>query len=83
MEYYRQSVADVTAEKLLPQPEQIAPTQLDLVIVYLVTHPIVAMVSTSKSSFLSNPRHLGLGAVQQVGAQRKTSAVGRANVKEA
>ncbi|HKN53768.1 MAG TPA: protein translocase subunit SecD, partial [Amycolatopsis sp.] len=58
-------------------------TILDLVIVYLVTHPIVAMVSTSKSSFLSNPRHLGLGAVQQVGAQRKTSAVGRANVKEA
>ncbi|MFT7874315.1 MULTISPECIES: protein translocase subunit SecD, partial [Amycolatopsis] len=59
-------------------------TVLDLVVVYLVTHPLVAMVSTSKNSFLSNPRHLGLGAVQQVGSQRKKStAVGRANVKEA
>ncbi|GLY37489.1 protein translocase subunit SecD [Amycolatopsis sp. NBRC 101858] len=59
-------------------------TVLDLVVVYLVTHPLVAIVSTSKSSFLSNPRHLGLGAVQQVGSQRKKSTtVGRANVKEA
>jgi preprotein translocase subunit SecD len=57
---------------------------LDLVVVYLVTHPLVAMVSTSKSSFLSNPRNLGLGAVQQLGSQRKKSTtVGRANVKEA
>ncbi|MEV6644115.1 protein translocase subunit SecD [Amycolatopsis sp. NPDC051371] len=59
-------------------------TVLDLVVVYLVTHPLVAMVSTSKSPFLSNPRNLGLGAVQQVGSQRKKSTtVGRANVKEA
>ncbi|MEU4248368.1 protein translocase subunit SecD [Amycolatopsis sp. NPDC026612] len=59
-------------------------TVLDLVVVYLVTHPLVAIVSTSKSSFLSNPRHLGLGAVQQLGSQRKkTASVGRANVKEA
>ncbi|GAB3157586.1 protein translocase subunit SecD [Amycolatopsis sp. NPDC004378] len=59
-------------------------TVLDLVVVYLVTHPLVAMVSTSKSKFLSNPRNLGLGAVQQVGSQRKKStSVGRANVKEA
>ncbi|MGW3967110.1 protein translocase subunit SecD [Amycolatopsis sp. NPDC005003] len=59
-------------------------TVLDLVVVYLVTHPLVAMVSTSKNAFLSNPRHLGLGAVQQVGSQRKKSTtVGRANVKEA
>jgi len=59
-------------------------TVLDLVVVYLVTHPLVAMVSTSKNTFLSNPRHLGLGAVQQVGSQRKKStSVGRANVKEA
>lgn len=59
-------------------------TVLDLVVVYLVTHPLVAIVSTSKSSFLSNPRNLGLGAVQQVGSQRKKStSVGRANVKEA
>ncbi|WP_206789771.1 protein translocase subunit SecD [Amycolatopsis sp. MtRt-6] len=59
-------------------------TVLDLVVVYLVTHPLVALVSTSKNAFLSNPRHLGLGAVQQVGSQRKKStSVGRANVKEA
>ncbi|MEV4150590.1 protein translocase subunit SecD [Amycolatopsis sp. NPDC049691] len=59
-------------------------TVLDLVVVYLVTHPLVAIVSTSKNAFLSNPRHLGLGAVQQVGSQRKKStSVGRANVKEA
>jgi hypothetical protein len=35
---------DVTAEKLLPQPEQIAPTELDLVIVYIPgttnAHPV-------------------------------------------
>ena len=58
-------------------------TVLDLVVVYLVTHPLVAMVSTSKNTFLSNPKHLGLGAVQQVGSQRKTPVVRRANVKEA
>ncbi|MEU0793002.1 protein translocase subunit SecD [Amycolatopsis sp. NPDC005961] len=59
-------------------------TVLDLVVVYLVTHPLVAIVSTSKSTFLSNPKNLGLGAVQQVGSQRKKSTtVGRANVKEA
>ena len=58
-------------------------TVLDLVVVYLVTHPLVAIVSTSKSRFLSNPRHLGLGAVQLVGSQRKPARVGRANVKEA
>ncbi|WP_410645720.1 protein translocase subunit SecD [Amycolatopsis sp. lyj-346] len=59
-------------------------TVLDLVVVYLVTHPLVAMVSTSKNAFLSNPRNLGLGAVQQLGSQRKKSTtVGRANVKEA
>ncbi|UOZ04842.1 protein translocase subunit SecD [Amycolatopsis sp. WQ 127309] len=58
-------------------------TVLDLVIVYLVTHPLVAIASTSKSKFLSNPKYLGLGAVQQVGSQRKSTSVGRANVKEA
>ncbi|HWD03030.1 MAG TPA: protein translocase subunit SecD [Amycolatopsis sp.] len=60
-------------------------TVLDLVVVYLVTHPLVAMVSTSKSSFLSNPRHLGLGAVQRLGAQRKSvrPSARRPNVKEA
>ncbi|MFD2469370.1 protein translocase subunit SecD [Amycolatopsis silviterrae] len=61
-------------------------TVLDLVVVYLVTHPLVAMVSTSKSKFLSNPRNLGLGAVLKLGAQRKPTrpAPGRrSNVKEA
>ena len=60
-------------------------TVLDLVVVYLVTHPLVAMVSRSKSKFLSNPKNLGLGAVQQVGSERKAArpAAGRPNVKEA
>ncbi|WIX75718.1 protein translocase subunit SecD [Amycolatopsis carbonis] len=60
-------------------------TVLDLVVVYLVTHPLVAMVSTSKSAFLSNPRNLGLGAVQRLASERKSArpAVGRTNVKEA
>lgn len=60
-------------------------TVLDLVVVYLVTHPLVSLFSTSKSAFLSNPRHLGLGAVQQLGSQRKAArpSVGRSNVKEA
>ncbi|MEW2499976.1 MULTISPECIES: protein translocase subunit SecD [unclassified Amycolatopsis] len=60
-------------------------TVLDLVVVYLVTHPLVAMVSTSKSAFLSNPRNLGLGAVQRLASERRSArpAVGRTNVKEA
>ncbi|WP_432844930.1 protein translocase subunit SecD [Amycolatopsis sp. CA-161197] len=60
-------------------------TVLDLVVVYLVTHPLVAMVSTSKSTFLSNPRNLGLGAVQRLASERRSArpAVGRTNVKEA
>jgi hypothetical protein len=35
IEAWRPYWPDVTAEKLLPQPEQIAPTELDLVIVYI------------------------------------------------
>ncbi|MGW4489948.1 protein translocase subunit SecD [Amycolatopsis sp. NPDC004368] len=60
-------------------------TVLDLVVVYLVTHPLVAMVSTSKSKFLSNPRNLGLGAVQRLASERRATrpTVGRTNVKEA
>lgn len=61
-------------------------TVLDLVVVYLVTHPLVAMVSRSKSQFLSNPKNLGLGAVQQLGSERKVAArtaPGGPNVKEA
>ncbi|KZB86236.1 protein translocase subunit SecD [Amycolatopsis regifaucium] len=60
-------------------------TVLDLVVVYLVTHPLVAMVSRSKSKFLSNPKNLGLGAVQQLGSDRKAARAvpGRPNAKEA
>ncbi|MFD8496922.1 protein translocase subunit SecD [Amycolatopsis sp. NPDC059657] len=61
-------------------------TVLDLVVVFLVTHPLIAMISKSKSKFLSDPKHLGLGAVQEVGSHVKTAApkVGAsANVKEA
>jgi preprotein translocase subunit SecD len=60
-------------------------TVLDLVVVYLVTHPFVALVSRSKWKFISNPKHLGLGAVQELGTQRKPTkpVVGGANVKEA
>jgi preprotein translocase subunit SecD len=58
-------------------------TVLDLVVVYLVTHPLVAIVSRSKSKFLSNPKNLGLGAVQELGSHRKQTAPVGANVKEA
>jgi preprotein translocase subunit SecD len=60
-------------------------TVLDLVVVYLVTHPLVALVSKSKWKFLSNPKNLGLGAVQELGSHRKPAkpVVGGANVKEA
>jgi len=43
-------------------------TVLDLVIVYLFTHPIVALFARSKT-FMS-PRISGLGSVQKVAAQR-------------
>jgi preprotein translocase subunit SecD len=59
-------------------------TVLDLVVVYLVTHPLVAMVSKSKSTFLSNPKHLGLGAVQKENSRPPSAgAASRATVKEA
>ncbi|SFE07836.1 preprotein translocase subunit SecD [Actinopolyspora alba] len=48
-------------------------TVLDLIVVFLVTHPLVALASRSK--FLSRPGLTGLGAVQRMGerarAQRK------------
>lgn len=50
-------------------------TILDLVVVFLVTHPLVALASRSKT--LSKPRFSGLGAVQRMGtAARKRSAAG-------
>jgi preprotein translocase subunit SecD len=58
-------------------------TILDLVVVFLVTHPLVALASTSK--LLSNPKFSGLGAVQRAGAAQRAAAAGRATtaVKEA
>ncbi|MCA1673244.1 MAG: MMPL family transporter, partial [Actinobacteria bacterium] len=41
-------------------------TVLDLVVVFLVTHPLVAMAA--KSALLSRPALSGLGAAQRVGA---------------
>ncbi|MBN6040885.1 protein translocase subunit SecD [Amycolatopsis sp. 195334CR] len=56
-------------------------TVLDLVVVFLVTHPLVALVSKSKA--LSSPKISGLGGVQRVGSQRRTAKVAGATVKEA
>ncbi|RRO18230.1 protein translocase subunit SecD [Saccharopolyspora rhizosphaerae] len=51
-------------------------TVLDLVVVFLVTHPLVALASRNK--FLSKPSVSGLGAVQRLGdrnrAARKAAA---------
>lgn len=44
-------------------------TVLDLIVVFLVTHPLVALVSKSKS--LSNPKLTGLGSAARTGANRK------------
>ena len=47
-------------------------TVLDLVVVFFVTHPLVAMAS--KSKMLSNPRFSGLGAVQRLASDRRKAA---------
>ena len=47
-------------------------TVLDLVVVFFVTHPLVAIASTSK--MLSNPRFSGLGAVQRLASERRKAA---------
>jgi preprotein translocase subunit SecD len=49
-------------------------TVLDLIVVFLVTHPLVAMASTSKT--LSSPKFSGLGAVQRMAAEQRTAAKG-------
>ncbi|NKE57208.1 protein translocase subunit SecD, partial [Lentzea sp. PSKA42] len=57
-------------------------TVLDLVVVFLVTHPLVAMAS--KSKFLSNPKLSGLGGALREGASHRAGASGKsAAVKEA
>jgi preprotein translocase subunit SecD len=57
-------------------------TVLDLLIVFLVTHPLVALASRSK--FLSRPGVSGLGAVQRAGASARAAKKAPATaVKEA
>ncbi len=53
-------------------------TVLDLVVVFFVTHPLVALAS--KSKFLSSPSMSGLGAVQRQAGERR--AAGRTVAKE-
>jgi len=47
-------------------------TVLDLVVVFFVTHPLVALASRSK--FLSKPSMSGLGAVQRQASDRRAAA---------
>jgi preprotein translocase subunit SecD len=47
-------------------------TVLDLVVVFLVTHPLVALASSSR--LFSSPTLSGLGAVARIGADRKRAA---------
>ncbi|MFS8095873.1 protein translocase subunit SecD [Lentzea alba] len=56
-------------------------TVLDLVVVFLVTHPLVAMAS--KSKFLSNPNLSGLGGAAREGAAHRAGSGKTAAVKEA
>jgi len=44
-------------------------TVLDLLVVFLVTHPLVVLAS--RSEFLSHPGRIGLGGVQQIAKQRR------------
>ncbi|WP_435582845.1 protein translocase subunit SecD [Amycolatopsis thermoflava] len=46
-------------------------TVLDLIVVFLVTHPLVALAS--KSKFLSQPKLTGLGGVQTLAAERRSA----------
>ncbi len=57
-------------------------TVLDLVVVFLVTHPLVVLAS--KSKFLSNPKVSGLGGAQQAGVDQRAHAGSKTTaVKEA
>ncbi|MCX2732328.1 protein translocase subunit SecD [Saccharopolyspora sp. NFXS83] len=57
-------------------------TVLDLVVVFLVTHPLVALAS--KNKFLSKPSVSGLGSVQRLAAdQRSARRRGASTAKEA
>ena len=52
-------------------------TVLDLVVVFLVTHPLVALASNSR--VFSSPTLSGLGAVARIGADRKKAAAAAAS----
>ncbi|GHH44825.1 protein translocase subunit SecD [Lentzea cavernae] len=57
-------------------------TVLDLVVVFLVTHPLVALAS--KSKFLSNSNLSGLGGAAREGAAHRATTTGKTTaVKEA
>lgn len=47
-------------------------TVLDLVVVFLVTHPLIALAANSRT--LSSPRWSGLGSVSKIGAARRRAA---------
>jgi preprotein translocase subunit SecD len=51
-------------------------TVLDLLVVFLVTHPLVAMASGSR--LFSSPAWSGLGAVARIGAMRRRAAAAAA-----
>jgi preprotein translocase subunit SecD len=51
-------------------------TILDLVVVFLVTHPLVALAANSR--LFSSPTWSGLGAVARIGAQRRRAAAAAA-----
>ena len=51
-------------------------TVLDLVVVFLVTHPLVALASSSR--VFGSPALSGLGAVAKIGAERRQTAAGSA-----
>ncbi|WP_041450974.1 protein translocase subunit SecD [Hoyosella subflava] len=56
-------------------------TILDLVVVFMVTYPILALAT--KSKLLSNPRFNGLGAITQVARERAALAEAPSASKEA
>jgi preprotein translocase subunit SecD len=46
-------------------------TVLDLIVVFLVTHPLVALASSSR--VFGSPALSGLGSVAKIGAERRTA----------
>ena len=54
---------------------------LDVVVVFLVTHPLVVLAT--RSPLLSRPNVNGLGAVSEVAAERRAAARAQATAKAA